>query len=284
MKSALAQPRRATALFLFFVLLLCPAISLAQVQNGSFEIDGQSSLSGWRFTCTGAASEDAPSGGGTWSLKLAPGNVQGCDPGLAFQTIPVVRSGEVWRVTAWVKQDAAAPSVASMYWKILSSDSTGSIPSWDTTSARSWTQLTVVDTLFLAPGDSAMIVLNAGVTSGPAVSESGSNFDLVSAERIDGTPVSSEAPPGPTRLNLSQNFPNPFTVTTTIPFHLSRPGYARLDVYDVLGRKVETLLAGYLPAGAYSVVWQAAGLPRGTYFGRLRAGQHVRVLEMTLLR
>ncbi len=284
MTSVLAQRTRARALSLFFVLLLCPAISLAQVQNGSFEIDGQSSLSGWRFTCTGAASEDAPSGGGTWSLKLAPGNVQGCDPGLAFQTIPVVRSGEVWRVTAWVKQDAAAPSVASMYWKILSSDSTGSIPSWDTTSARSWTQLTVVDTLFLAPGDSAMIVLNAGVTSGPAVSESGSNFDLVSAERIDGTPVSSEAPPGPIRFKVSQNFPNPFTVTTTIPFHLSRPGYARLDVYDVLGRKVETLLAGYLPAGVYSTVWQAEGLPRGTYFGRLQAGRDVRVLEMTLLK
>jgi len=127
-------------------------------------------------------------------------------------------------------------------------------------------------------------VLNAGVTSGPAVSESGSNFDLISVERVEATSVPYEEAPQPRLFDLSQNFPNPFEGTTTIPFHLSRPGYARLDVYDVLGRKVETLLAGYLPAGAYSAVWQAAGLPRGTYFGRLRAGQHVRVLEMTLLR
>ncbi len=286
MKSVLAQRRRATALSVFFVLLLCPAISLAQVENGSFEIDGQSSLSGWRFTCAGAASEDAPSGGGTWSLKLAPGNVQGCDPGLAFQTIPAVRSGEVWRLTAWVKQSPVTFSPVSIYWQIVTARGDSIRLAAEMTTAQTWTQLTVVDTLSLVPGDSVMIVLDAGATSGPEILGAGANFDLVSVERVDATPVRYEEGPEPglDGLDLSQNFPNPFDGATTIPFHLGRPGNARLDVYDVLGRKVETLLAGYLPAGAYSAVWQAAGLPRGTYFGRLRAGRDVRVLEMTLLR
>ena len=286
MKSALAQRTRATALGLSFVLLLCPAISLAQVVNGSFETDGQPSLSGWRFTCAGAASEDAPSGGGTWSLKLAPGNVQGCSPGLAFQAVPAVRSGEVWRLTVWAKRSAATATIASIYWKISSADGTATSLSADTTSARSWTQLTVVDTLSLVPGDSVMIVLDAGGTSGPEILGAGANFDLVSVERVDATSVRYEEGPEPglDGLDLSQNFPNPFDGATTIPFHLGRPGNARLDVYDVLGRKVETLLAGYLPGGAHQAAWHATGLPPGMYFGRLQADQEVRVLKMTLLR
>ncbi len=286
MKSALAQRTRATALCLSFVLLLCPAISLAQVENGSFEVDDQPSLSGWRFACEGLSFEDAPSEGGTWSLMLAPGNLQGCFPGQAFQTIPAVQNGEVWRLTAWVKQDPNTPSVASIYWKTSSADGTATSLSADTTSARSWTQLIVVDTLSLLPGDSVMIVLDAGGTSGPEILGAGANFDLVSVERVDATPVRYEEGPEPglDGLDLSQNFPNPFDGATTIPFHLGRPGNARLDVYDVLGRKVETLLAGYLPGGAHQAAWHATGLPPGMYFGRLQADQEVRVLKMTLFR
>ncbi len=284
MKSALAQRTRATAFCLSFVLLLCPAISLAQVENGSFEIDGQSSLSGWRFTCAGAASEDAPSGGGTWSLKLAPGNVQGCSPGLALQAIPTVRSGEVWRLTAWVKQSPVTFSPVSIYWQIVTAGGNSIRRAAEVTTAQTWTQLTVVDTLSLAPGDSAMIVLDAGGTSGPAISGAGASFDLVSVERVEATPVPYEEAPQPGLFDLSQNFPNPFDGATTISFHLSRPDYARLDVYDVLGRKVETLLAGYLPGGAHQAAWHATGLPPGMYFGRLQADQEVRVLKMTLLR
>ncbi len=287
MTSARSQNVLATVLLLSFVLLLCPAFSVAQVVNGSFESDGQPSLSGWRFTCGGGVSSpEAPPGGGTWSLKVAPGNLQGCFPSTASQTVSTVQSGEVWRLTAWVRQDTATFTVASLYWQIVPSGGTsGTLPA-DTTTARGWTQLTVVDTLFLAPGDSAVIVLDAGRTSGPEFEGSGYLFDLVSAEKMGGTPVSSDDPPLPeeTALRLSQNFPNPFDGTTTIPFTLSRPGYVQMEVYDVLGRRVKTLLAGYLPGGAHRAVWRSAGLPRGTYFGRLQTDQEVRVVKMALLR
>ncbi len=284
MKSARSQNALATVLS--FMLLLCPAVSVAQVVNGSFEVDDQPSLGGWRFTCGGISFEDAPSEGGTWSLMLAPGNLQGCFPGQAFQTIPAIQNGEVWRLTVWAKRSAATATVASIYRKISAAKGTATSLSADTTSARSWTQLTVVDTLSLVPGDSVMIVLDAGGTSGPEILGAGANFDLVSVERVDATPVRYEEGPEPglDGLDLSQNFPNPFDGATTIPFHLGRPGNARLDVYDVLGRKVETLLAGYLPRGAHRAVWRAAGLPRGTYFGRLQTEQEVRVVKMALLR
>lgn len=284
MKSARSQNARATVLSI--MLLLCPAVSVAQVVNGSFEGDDQPSLGGWRFTCGGLSFEEAPSEGGTWSLQLPPGNLQGCFPGQAFQTIPAVQNGEVWRLTVWAKQNAATATVASIYWQISSADGTATSLSADTTSARSWTPLTVVDTLSLVPGDSVMIVLDAGQTSGPDIVGAGANFDLVSVERVDAMPVryEEEPEPGLDGLDLPQNFPNPFDGATTIPFHLGRPGNARLDVYDVRGRKVETLLAGYLPEGAHQVAWQATGLPPGMYFGRLQADQKVRVLKMTLLR
>jgi hypothetical protein len=284
MKSAMAPFTRATGLC--FILLLCPAISVGQVVNGSFEDDDQPLLEGWRFTCGGLSFEDAPSEGGTWSLQLAPGNLQGCFPGQAFQAIPAVHNGEVWRLTVWAKRSAVTATVASIYWKISSADGTETSLSSDTTSARSWTPLTVVDTLSLVPGDSVMIVLDAGQTSGPDIVGAGAIFDLVSVERVDAMPVryEEEPEPGLGGLDLPQNFPNPFGGETTIPFHLDRPGNARLDVYDVLGRKVETLLAGYLPGGAYQVAWHATGLPPGTYIGRLQADQQVRVVKMALLR
>lgn len=284
MKSARSQ--NALATMLFFMVLLGPTVSFAQVVNGSFEVDGQPSLDGWRLTCEGVSFEDASSDGGTWSLMLAPGNLQGCFPGQAFQTIPVVQNGEVWRLTAWAKRSAATVTRARIFWMISAADGTTTNLSADTTSALSWTQLTVVDTLSLAPGDSVMIVLDAGQTSGPDIMGVGVSFDLVSVERLDATPVRDEEGPEPGRdgLDLSQNFPNPFDGATTIAFHLGRPGNARLDVYDVLGRKVETLLAGYLPGGAHQAAWHATGLPPGMYFGRLQADEQVRVLKMTLLR
>ena len=193
MKTITAQELLAGALYLSAVLWLSPVLSAAQIVNGSFELDGQSSLDGWSFTCHGGVSfQEAPPGGGTWSLKLEPGNVQGCFPSVATQTVPGIQSGEVWRLTAWVRQDTATFTVASLYWQIVPSGGTsGTLPA-DTTTARGWTQLTVVDTLFLAPGDSAMIVLDAGRTGGPELEGSGYLFDLVSAERIDGTPVLNE--------------------------------------------------------------------------------------------
>ena len=287
MKAFTVQKMLRGTLYLAAVLWLFPVLSAGQIVNGSFEIDGQASLEDWSFTCNGGTSfQEAPPGGGTWSLKLQPGNLQGCFPGLATQTIPAVQSGEVWRLTSWVRQDTATFTVASLHWRIVSSGGTSIDLPADTTTARSWTQLTVVDTLFLAVGDSAVIVLDAGGTSGPELQGSGYLFDLVSAEKVNGTPVDSDNQPRPEKIPLDQpqNFPNPFRDATKVPFTLDGPGYVRLDVYDVLGRQVAVLLAEHLSGGAHAATWHAAGLPPGVYFGRLQVGPQVRIMKMFLLR
>ena len=79
---------------------------------------------------------------------------------------------------------------------------------------------------------------------------------------------------------LFQNYPNPFRDHTTIAYEVERPGPVTVTVYDLMGRRVRTLVDAMQPAGAYQVRWDgrdAAGQPvaSGTYFYRLRVGNAV---------
>lgn len=91
------------------------------------------------------------------------------------------------------------------------------------------------------------------------------------------------------RFSLHQNSPNPFTRATTIGFSLDRPGRASIDVFDVSGRKIATLLDASLPEGPASTGWNgtdAAGrrVSAGIYFYRLKAGSRVSFRKLVLLR
>jgi hypothetical protein len=59
----------------------------------------------------------------------------------------------------------------------------------------------------------------------------------------------------PTEINLSQNYPNPFNPSTTIRYLLPHRAWVRLEIFDLLGRKVKTLLDGIENAGERTIVW-----------------------------
>jgi len=88
----------------------------------------------------------------------------------------------------------------------------------------------------------------------------------------------------PTALSLSPNYPNPFNSHTTISFSLAKPGDVALEIFDILGRRVETLHQGRLAAGEYSVKWDAGEAPSGVYFYRLRAGDTEQTRRMLLVK
>ena len=69
----------------------------------------------------------------------------------------------------------------------------------------------------------------------------------------------------PTEVSLAQNYPNPFNPATTIGFELPMPTDVRLDVYDMTGRQLSTLVNGIYPSGYHTVQWNAIGLPTGIY-------------------
>jgi len=106
------------------------------------------------------------------------------------------------------------------------------------------------------------------------------------------------SPPGPVpdEFELSQNYPNPFSSTgsrgvsgTTINFQLPVAGPVRLEIYDLLGRRVINLLEAPRDAGYHQIVWDgrnSAGIPvsPGPYFYLLRTGNFVKSMKMTVLR
>jgi len=73
-------------------------------------------------------------------------------------------------------------------------------------------------------------------------------------------------------ISLFQNYPNPFNLTTTIRFSLPQRSRVALEVFDVRGNHVATLVEGELGPGVHSVVFDASDLACGLYFPRLTAG------------
>lgn len=78
----------------------------------------------------------------------------------------------------------------------------------------------------------------------------------------------------PHQITLFQNYPNPFNTSTTIEFTVPEEINVELAVYDVLGRKVSTLINGVLSPSHYFVNYNAEGLNSGIYLYRLKAGGH----------
>jgi hypothetical protein len=70
-------------------------------------------------------------------------------------------------------------------------------------------------------------------------------------------------------FSLYQNYPNPFNSETTIFFHLKNSGETTLELYNVVGKKISTLLKSNLPSGEYKYRFRMAELPSGIYYYRL---------------
>ncbi|UCG93262.1 MAG: serine hydrolase [candidate division WOR-3 bacterium] len=85
-------------------------------------------------------------------------------------------------------------------------------------------------------------------------------------------------------VSLQQNRPNPFNRTTTFRFDLPAACYVELNVYNVLGQKVFTLVDGKLNANEHSIAFDAQSLPSGVYYYQLRAGDIVQTKRCVLLR
>ncbi len=98
-----------------------------------------------------------------------------------------------------------------------------------------------------------------------------------------------EKPVTPRRFRLLQNFPNPFNPTTIIEYEIPKQERVTLEIYDVLGQRVATLVDGMLQPGEYSAVWRGTNnegvhVATGVYFYRLRAGDFLSVKKMLLLK
>ena len=88
----------------------------------------------------------------------------------------------------------------------------------------------------------------------------------------------------PAEFTLAQNYPNPFNPTTTITFAMPTSANVKLNVFDMAGRHVKTLVNGYVNAGSYDVNFDASNLASGVYFYRLTSDNVNIVKKMVLMK
>jgi hypothetical protein len=88
----------------------------------------------------------------------------------------------------------------------------------------------------------------------------------------------------PTQFELQNNYPNPFNPTTTLRFALPQPNKVQLTIYDVMGRKVSTLISKQMEAGYHNIDWNASHLASGVYIVELIAGSQRRTQKIALIK
>ncbi len=98
------------------------------------------------------------------------------------------------------------------------------------------------------------------------------------------TAVRSSSPEVPRQFSLAQNYPNPFNPTTVISYSVPKRGFVSVEVYNVLGEKIATLVSGVQAPGNHEVDFNGAGLASGVYFYRLDAGSVLLTKKMILLK
>lgn len=88
----------------------------------------------------------------------------------------------------------------------------------------------------------------------------------------------------PERYSLSQNYPNPFNPTSKVEFSIPESGIVKLELYDLVGRKVKELLNQELSSGNYSINIDGSDLASGIYYYRLIANEFVQIRKAVLLK
>jgi len=86
------------------------------------------------------------------------------------------------------------------------------------------------------------------------------------------------------KFELLQNYPNPFNPTTTIEYYIPDKSFVRINVFNVLGEEVVTLVSKIQETGKYSITFDATHLPSGVYFYKIKAGNYTDVKKLLLIR
>ncbi len=115
------------------------------------------------------------------------------------------------------------------------------------------------------PGELTHTLLYDELTMG-----SSSGFYSVESSASGPVSVSDTKSLVPTKIQLAQNYPNPFNPSTNIRFSLPVGAEVKLEIFNILGQRIEQLLAGKREAGEHTVLWKPKSLASGVYFYQLR--------------
>ena len=102
--------------------------------------------------------------------------------------------------------------------------------------------------------------------------------------RVVVTGVKDEKGTVPKIYSLSYNYPNPFNPTTIIEYTVPKQSFVKIEVYDVVGNRILTLVNKFMNPGKYRINFSASQLSSGIYFYRMQAGKFNDVKKMILLK
>ncbi len=144
-----------------------------------------------------------------------------------------------------------------------------------------------VESRYVLPsaGATGRFAINYRVVNG---GPSGLNSDFIGVDlvRLVGPltaidPISSTVPD---KYSLEQNYPNPFNPSTNIRFSIPASGMVKMNVFDALGRKVESIVNETMNAGTYEVSFNASKLSSGIYFYTIETGNFTATKKMLLVK
>ena len=88
----------------------------------------------------------------------------------------------------------------------------------------------------------------------------------------------------PTSFALDQNYPNPFNPSTSISYSIPKRSHVRLQVYNLLGQLVQTIVDEDKQAGSHNATWNANDVANGLYFYRILAGEFIQSKKAVVLK
>ncbi len=173
-----------------------------------------------------------------------------------------------------------------VYFKSAISGYANDSTQWDTLSAKTRSFRPLDEGTLYYPVRIKSLWIRLGSTSAYGEENSGvlyvDNLRVRYPEVTAVFPMNRNKLPGQTRL--FPNYPNPFNPQTTISFFAAQSGPVQVDIFNMLGQKIDTLLHKRLSPGLYELKWNAAQKASGLYVCRLQSGRETRFRKMLLIK
>lgn len=112
----------------------------------------------------------------------------------------------------------------------------------------------------------------------------GMNINILVQKNTNATSINDLLMLTPNKFNLFQNYPNPFNPSTNISFYLYKRSFVQLNIFDLSGKEVTTIISKEMPAGMHCCIWNAHGLSSGVYYYRIQADKFTQTKKLILLR
>ena len=157
-----------------------------------------------------------------------------------------------------------------------------------TGNASTWREYSALLDAMTGPGNEEVYIGFQFVSDG-AENSVGALIDRVTLNVESQVAIGSSGPSIPDRFSLGQNHPNPFNMRTMISFTLPSNSLVKLEIFDILGRQVKTLINSEMGAGSHQIIWDGKNsdgdvATSGVYFYRIDYDGGYEIKTMTLLK